>query len=41
MNVILLGLGQQGRAALYDLMRFSRFEQMIAVDVDIDPIHLL
>ena len=33
MNVVLLGLGLQGRAALYDLAKFSSFEQIIAVDV--------
>ncbi len=33
MNVVLLGLGLQGRAALYDLAKFSSFEQIVTVDV--------
>jgi saccharopine dehydrogenase-like NADP-dependent oxidoreductase len=33
MNVVLLGLGLQGRAALYDLIRYSTFENIIAIDL--------
>ncbi len=33
MNVVLLGLGLQGRAALYDLVKHSTFEKIIAVDI--------
>ncbi len=32
MNVVLLGLGLQGKAALYDLVRLGSFEQITAVD---------
>lgn len=33
MSVLLLGIGRQGRAALYDLVHSSDFEEIIAVDV--------
>jgi len=32
MNVVLLGLGLQGRAALYDLVKYSTFPKIVAVD---------
>lgn len=34
MDVIVLGLGMQGRAAVYDLVKFGEFEHIIAVDSD-------
>ena len=34
MDVIVLGLGMQGRAAVYDLVKFGEFEHVIAVDAD-------
>ena len=33
MNIVLLGLGLQGKAALYDLVRFGSFKQITVVDV--------
>lgn len=38
MNVILLGLGLQGRAALYDLVKHSTFTKIIAVDMVQDAV---
>ncbi|UCD05287.1 MAG: saccharopine dehydrogenase NADP-binding domain-containing protein [candidate division WOR-3 bacterium] len=32
MDVIVLGLGMQGRAAVYDLVKFGAFEHIVAVD---------
>ncbi len=33
MNIALLGLGMQGRAALYDISSFGTYEQILAIDV--------
>lgn len=32
MDVIVLGLGMQGRAAMYDVVKFGEFEHIIAID---------
>ncbi|UCG31009.1 MAG: saccharopine dehydrogenase NADP-binding domain-containing protein [candidate division WOR-3 bacterium] len=38
MDVVILGLGMQGRAALYDLVKFSGFEHIVAIDSQQDSV---